>query len=156
MRYCSLRIRLPWISRNFFPYYKNFLIKNHYISSFFHPFTNSFPCYAGEAWWIANRKSALHILDFYNRDASLGKYCKNIICPEECYFQTVLGNANELTLSQDIFRYIDWTMHGDNPKILTEKDCVDILTSNALFARKMSHPRSKLLLDKIDKDILQF
>jgi hypothetical protein len=36
--------------------------------------------------------------------------------PEESCFNTVLSNIPDLRLSQDIFRYVDWSVGGAHPK----------------------------------------
>lgn len=71
---------------------------------------------------------------------------------EEIFFQTVLMNSTfkDRIIPQNL-RYSDWTVINA-PKILTEEDCERVLSSKALFCRKLSFQKSQGLLQIIPSD----
>lgn len=101
-------------------------------------------CYAGSEWFTANRKVAEYILGSQENYSWLAKHLRNRHCPDETYFQTVLGNATHLKLSKNSHRYIDWSSGTPHPRELQIDDLPSILGSAAHFARKFT-PDSPLL-----------
>jgi len=72
--------------------------------------------------------------------------------PEEIFFPTYFLNSHwRESVVDDNLRHVDWTnRNGSIPAFLDESDLQPILSSNALFARKMSSDISGELLDQID------
>lgn len=148
--YCSLRVDVPGISR-YLKFSKRTIWLEHPIFTTGRlPFTAEFKCFAGEVWFSANHRCARRILDFYDNDRDVADHYRKTLVPEESYLQTVLANASDLKLSQDYLRYVDWTLGGSNPKILTMDDLPLIERSNAHFARKFDESVDTIILDKLD------
>ena len=49
------------------------------------------------------------------------------------------------------YRYIDWSLGGSNPKILTEKDFQALCKSEMLIARKFDIKVDQTILNKLDE-----
>ena len=71
---------------------------------------------------------------------------------EEIFFPTYFMNSDLAeSVVKDDLRYTDWReRNGSNPAYLDETDTEAVLSSNALFARKMDSRCSARLLDAID------
>ncbi len=168
-RFCSVRIRVPWITR-----YLQFTTRYRWLSHPFFtqgrlPYSDKLKPYAGEAWFCANYRAAQSILNFYDKDQALAEHCRQILVPEETYFHTVLANDHSIKLSQNYLRYVDWSAPGSekplnlselpdakascgsNPRILTLTDLPKLLNSSAHFARKFSDQPDSDILDKLDE-----
>lgn len=137
-RYCSMPITVPWITRRLELSTRTFQLEHPLLTSWQLPFSKEFACYAGEAWFCANRRAARVILDSYTRNTKWVSHSRKVLCPEESYFHTVLANAPSLCLSQDPLRYMDWTVRGNHPKVLSVDDLPRLTASNAHFARKFA------------------
>ncbi len=136
-RYCSIPVTVPWITRRLQPGIRTFQLEHPLFTSGRIPFSPTFHCFAGEAWFCANGRAAEVILESYSHNTKLIAHYRKVRCPEESYFHTVLANAPNLRLSQDPLRYMDWTSGGNHPKVLTVDDIPRLAASNAHFARKL-------------------
>ena len=139
-RYQSVSMRIPWITRRFQFTMRTLQLQHPFFTAGHLPFTRQFNCFGGEAWFCANHRAAQAIIESYTTNAALVAHFRTVLCPEESYFHTVLGNASGLRLSQDPLRYMDWTVGGNHPKILAVEDIPRLTDSNAHFARKFAHP----------------
>jgi hypothetical protein len=108
--------------------------------------------YGGSTYWSLNRACLEHVLDYIEHDPYFLARFHHTFCSEEILFQTILVNSPlRETLVNDNLRYICWHgRHGSVPAILEEEDFSSIMSSNALFARKMAYPVSQDLVDQID------
>ncbi|MEO7933698.1 MAG: beta-1,6-N-acetylglucosaminyltransferase [Chthoniobacterales bacterium] len=149
--FCSRRLRVPWISRHLRLTSRAYWLEHPFFTTGQLPFSDTLRCFAGEAWFCANRKSAQAILGFYDTDTKLAPHYRKVLVPEESYFHTVLANAPGLKLSQDHLRYIDWTHGGSSPKILTSNDLPRMMATTAHFARKFAPAADPFILDRIDE-----
>lgn len=136
-RYCSIPITVPWITRRLQFETRILHLEHPLFTSGKIPFSPTFRCFGGEAWFCANRRAADVIFDSYTHNTKLVTHYRNVVCPEESYFHTVLANAPDLHLCQDPLRYMDWTSGGNHPKVLTVEDLPRLAESNAHFARKL-------------------
>jgi hypothetical protein len=152
-RYCHKRIVLPHKKKS-----KNkpriLIIRNSIINKFLIPFTKNFFCYSGWQFFSANRKSAQYIIDYHKTKKNLSLHYATCPHPEESYFQTILLNSNEIKVSNQSWRYIDWSAGGSHPKILTCADLLQIYESDAHFARKFNTEIDSKVFDEIDANLL--
>lgn len=95
-------------------------------------------CYAGSEWFTANREVAEYIVASQERYAWLARHLRNRHCPDETYFQTVVCNAPHFKVSNNNFRYIDWSSQHPHPKELQNDDLPSIAGASAHFARKFA------------------
>lgn len=77
---------------------------------------------------------------------------RNTRVPEEIFFPTYFLNSKLAPfVVRDSLRYVDWReRNGSCPAYLDASDVDAVLSSNALFARKVSSETSADLLDRID------
>lgn len=114
----------------------------------FHPFTDSYFCYAGDQWFAANAKSAAVLLA--PGTEPLLKYFTGRFPPDEAFCPTVLGNASELNICTESKHFIRW-QQGHHPRFLEESDLPRMLASRADFARKFA-PEAPVL-DALDAQL---
>lgn len=153
-RYCSVPVTIPWITKRLHLTTRTFQLEHPLFTAGRLPFSPQLRCFAGEAWFCANRRAAGKILDSYARDTKLGDHYRKVLCPEESYFHTVLANSSDLRLSQDPLRYMDWMASGNHPKILTMDDLPKLKNSGAHFARKFDESKDAAVLSELDQWIV--
>lgn len=111
--------------------------------------------FAGSTWWIIDMYTLDHILDFVHRNPAYAAFHKNTFAPDEVFFQTILLNSTDERVAKSIasnnMRFIKWeSIEAAHPTELTRKHMGEILSSDALFARKFTHHHSGEVLDLID------
>jgi hypothetical protein len=123
------------------------------------PFTPDFKCLYGDQWFAGNRRAAEILLNPTDKHMQLRRHLRSRNdVSDECYYQTILGNARGLKISNATRRFSDWTesaggpQGGPHPKVLGFDDLPAIISSKAYFARKFA-PTSPAL-DEIDKMLL--
>jgi Core-2/I-Branching enzyme len=116
------------------------------------PFSDDLRCYAGSFWFSANATAVGRILDVYASDRRLARHLRRAPLGEECYFQTVLGNARDLRLSGRNWHYIDWEDEdASHPRTLCLGDLAQLEASPAHFARKLDLDACPELYDALDR-----
>jgi hypothetical protein len=157
-RYCTRRFKIPWMNRKFKFTKRELNLKHPFLTTPFVPFSPKLRCFAGEHWFCANRKAAEYLLNFYRSHPKLAAHYRSLdrysVVPEESYYQTVFCNSDSLNISQNHWRYIDWSEGGFHPKTLRKEDIDAIRTSPAHFARKFDVDIDSDVLDLIDSEIL--
>ena len=119
------------------------------------PFAPDFKCLYGDHWFTGNRKVAKILLHPTAKHIQLRRHLRFRHNPDECYYQTVLGNTAGLKISKATGRFTEWSQSAGgpqgewHPKVLGLEDLPAIISSKAYFARKFA-PES-LVLDEIDK-----
>jgi hypothetical protein len=113
--------------------------------------------YAGATWWALSRKSCRFILRFVEREVLIVNFFKNTYCPDEMFFQTILGNSSFNEKIRRNLTYTDWSAGGARPAYISEKHLAFFrLTSTStlddlhcshemLFARKFSDERANVV-----------
>ena len=48
--------------------------------------------YGGSTWWALTRGAVQHVMAFTDSKREVVDFFKNTICPDESFFQTILGN----------------------------------------------------------------
>ncbi len=118
--------------------------------------------YAGSTWWALSREACDFILNFVARETRVVDFFMNTLCPDESFFQTILGNSPFKPKIVRNLTYTDWSAGGANPANITETHLAlfqtpasitqdDIYGSGEkLFARKFANETGKLvaLLDQ--------
>jgi hypothetical protein len=120
-------------------------------------FNDNFIPYHGSDWFMINRKSMEFILSSQEKIKIMTSYFKEVnkgpdlnVCPPEVIFQTILANNPSLKLSQNNYRYIDWSNSKNwHPNVLSLNDLSKILNSDSFFVRKMDAESSLDLMKSI-------
>ena len=83
------------------------------------PFQGMVP-YGGSTWWALSREACELIVSFVDRRPDFVRFFRHAICPDESFFQTIVGNA---ALRENVRRnltFVDWSAGGQNPSAFTE------------------------------------
>lgn len=114
-------------------------------------YKNGFACYAGSQWFTARSSVAEYIQRWSGENPWLEEHLLPRPCPDETFFHSIVCNAKQFRVSQNSYRYIDWSEGEWHPKTLAMEDLSAILSSGAHFARKFG-PDSPLL-DALDRNL---
>lgn len=122
--------------------------------------------YGGATWWGLTCKAIEYILRFVDSNPKLMKYFKNIVCPDEILFHTILGNSSFKEKSEGGLTYVDWSRGESNPAYITRnhlkifqnpqlfsQNLLDSTAEQKLFARKFcddSHQLIEILNNQIE------
>jgi hypothetical protein len=113
--------------------------------------------YGGWMWWSIDYYALNYILQFLEDHPKYLKYHKYTFVPDEVFFQTILLNSKDKRLLGSItnnhMRYIQWKDGKSHPETLTKNDMRAIMTSDALFARKIDPDLDDEILNMIDNYI---
>lgn len=106
--------------------------------------------YAGSTWWALSREACEHINAFATNELRIVEFFKHTHCPDESFFQTILGNSRFKPRIRRNLTYADWTAGGPSPAYIGSRHlpffrCTssfppsDIFgAGDILFARKFS------------------
>lgn len=106
--------------------------------------------YGGSQWWALSTPACEYILGFVSRERQVVDFFRHTVCPDEVFFQTVLGNSSYKNAMQRNLTYTDWSAGGSSPALLSERHLelfspgAPIVLDNGygpgevLFARKFS------------------
>jgi Core-2/I-Branching enzyme len=111
--------------------------------------------YGGGAYWCLSRQCIEYVAGFVARRPDVVSFFRHVDIPDEIFFQTILLNSElRETIVNDNLRYIDWT-RGRRPAILDVRDFEALRASPKLFARKFDSNQDEMVLDLIDRHLLQ-
>jgi hypothetical protein len=158
-RYCHVKFHLPLPNKKFQIKQRQVTLRHPWLTASFLPFSRDFRCFAGEHWFYANRKAAEYLLEFHRTKPRLASHYRRLdhdfISPDESYYQTVFCNAPHFKISQNHWRYIDWSTDEDHPQTLGINDLIKLQASSAHFARKFDMETNTSVLDELDQIVLQ-
>ncbi|MDR6738153.1 MULTISPECIES: beta-1,6-N-acetylglucosaminyltransferase [Herbaspirillum] len=75
---------------------------------------------AGSQWWAVTGEACRYMLDYHRQHPRLASFCKHVDCPDEFFFQTILGNSEHGKDLQPSITYTDWQPKRDSPETLTQ------------------------------------
>jgi hypothetical protein len=117
--------------------------------------------YAGSTWWALTREACGYIRDYVAEQPGVVDFFKDVFCPDESFFQTIIGNSPYGPRIQRNLTYTDWSSGGPHPASITDKhlqffrEKATVRTSDVygegelLFARKFSD-KSEDVVRRID------
>jgi len=126
------------------------------------PFDTNFQLFHGSDWFYLNKNTVKYLMKCRIETHPLTKFYQNKIkgknqhpCAQEIVIQSILGNSANLVIEFNNYRFIDWTNNGSfHPNTLTIDHLGYIMQTPALFGRKFYNVESKILLEIIDRNIL--
>jgi hypothetical protein len=113
--------------------------------------------YAGSTWWALSREACDVILAFVKRETRAVRFFKNTFCPDESFFQTILGNSDLRSRVARNLTYTDWSASKPHPAYMTEAHLGVFRATSSfagsdpygpgemLFARKFSDAHADLV-----------
>lgn len=75
--------------------------------------------YGGSTWWALTAPACDHILAFLGKEPQVVRFFRHTVCPDEMFFQTILGNSSYKTRMQRNLTYTDWSAGGPSPAFLS-------------------------------------
>jgi hypothetical protein len=104
-------------------------------------------------WFTITSKHVEFIIQRIDSSPHIVKFFTFSWAPDELIFQTLLFNsAYRKDIVGDNLRYIDWSDHKQNPKLLTSIDFNSFMQSDKFFARKFKE--NDEVLNLIDQRIM--
>jgi len=103
-------------------------------------------------WWAINRECATYLVNYFNSNKKLQRFCSYTWAPDEFLIPTIMMNSpfKDRVVNNNL-RHIDWSGGGAHPKIFSSCDLADLKNSDKLFARKFDINVDAAILDKIDQ-----
>ena len=115
--------------------------------------------YAGDQWWALTRDACKYILDFIEKEPAIYKFFRNTRCPDEMFFQIILGNSFFKEKMCRNLTYADWGgIVSSHPARISEEHIHELFSSGLsfssedwygpgpiLFARKFSDDQNCLI-----------
>lgn len=115
------------------------------------PFSPDFRLFGGSYWMTISRNAVRSVLNFTDARPDVVDYFRQVICPEESFIHSVLGNDPALKLTRRELRFVefDQTNHG----YVTEfgsSDLPRLMESGRFIARKFDFSRDPNLGDALE------
>ena len=102
-------------------------------------------------WWTLNKSCAEYVIDFLDKNERVKSFSRFIWAPDEIMIPTIIMNSPfKNKVINNNLRYIDWSLGGTNPKILTVEDFDKLKESDKLIARKFDIKVDTAILDLLD------
>lgn len=118
--------------------------------------------FAGSTWWALTHDAAEHILEFVAANPDVVRFFHNVVCADESFFQTVLGNSPFRARFRRNLTYADWSDGGDSPAYIGAAHLARFRSAGPLLqhdgygsgefllARKFSDERTDVV-DELDR-----
>ncbi|CAN7749241.1 beta-1,6-N-acetylglucosaminyltransferase [Caballeronia sp. LjRoot31] len=129
----------------------------------------------GSQWWGLSRHAVVYIIDFLDKNVNFYKFCKNVDCPDEFLFQTILWNSSFREKVSHSLTFTHWLPGRRSPENIDASYLPDFRQSviydsrqnncpngkkEVLFARKFSSSKDEIMnvLDEIifERELLLF
>ncbi len=112
--------------------------------------------YGGSQWWTMNRYAVKYILDFVKKNEAYSRFHRFTFAPDELFFHNILLNTHDERIQNSLINnnvtYMHWPdMSKGHPDILKQSHIQNILSSDALFARKFDMNEDSLVFDLLDE-----
>lgn len=103
--------------------------------------------YFGSSWICFSEEMEQWMEEYLESHMGFIRFHRNVNCPDETFFQTLLMNSPYREKRADYLHYVDWSDGGNRPGTLTVKDSGKLRNSDKLMARKFD--------EAIDKEIIE-
>lgn len=99
--------------------------------------------YFGSSWICFSGETELWMEEYLKAHPEYIQFHRNVNCPDETFFQTLLMNSPYRKKREDYLHYVDWSDGGNSPKTLTNDDYKKLIDSGKLMGRKFDINISK-------------
>lgn len=107
---------------------------------------------SNSTFWTLSPECAMFVVNKVENDKRLYNFFKYTWGSDEFVFQTILMNSPYRDqITNNNYRYTDWSGGGSHPKLLTTEDFDKIISSEAIFGRKFNIDIDENILDLIDE-----
>lgn len=111
--------------------------------------------YSGSSWICLSGELEGWIENYLKAHPEYARFYRNVNCPDENFFQTLLMNSPYKYKREDYLHYVDWSKGGNSPKTLTIDDYEKISGSDKLMARKFDANGDKEVMYRIKNELLE-
>lgn len=120
------------------------------------PFSSSFGCWVGKAWFAISRRAAEEVVSFVDSHPSYRKYYRWTVVPEESATVSIVMNSSALRVVERDLHFERWSNpYSGHPDVLGTGDLDDIVGSGTPFARKFDLRVDSQILDVLDQERLR-
>ena len=77
--------------------------------------------YGGSSWWALTRSTCEHIMRFVAERPNVVTFFKHTWCPDESFFQTIIGNTAAAARVVPNLTYTDWAPGAASPEYMSER-----------------------------------
>ena len=106
--------------------------------------------YFGSSWWCLNDAMVKWIYNFLSKYPEYIKLFKYSLCPDECFFQTLVMNSPYANNVKPYLHYVQWKKGKSSPKILTIHDLNNMIQSGKMMGRKFDIEIDKAVIQELD------
>jgi hypothetical protein len=115
------------------------------------PFGEDWRCFKGSQWMALSKAAVTRILEVMAKQPELARYYATTLVPDESFFQTILGNQDDLAARHGRLSFTVWAGSGAaHPKMLRSADVPAAVASGCAFARKFDIDIDTTALDDLD------
>lgn len=107
--------------------------------------------YFGSSWWCLNDAMVKWIYNFLENYPEYIKLFKHSLCPDECFFQTLVMNSPYANNVKPYLHYIRWEKGMSSPKTLTTIDYEELIKTEKIIARKFDIDVDSKIIEKLKK-----
>ncbi|WP_418554670.1 beta-1,6-N-acetylglucosaminyltransferase [Hominenteromicrobium sp.] len=107
--------------------------------------------YFGSQWWCLNDAMVKWIYNFLENYPEYIKLFKHSLCPDECFFQTLVMNSPFANTTKPYLHYIKWEKGKSSPKTLTTIDYEELKKTEKLIARKFDINVDAEIIERLRK-----
>ncbi|MEP7318389.1 MAG: beta-1,6-N-acetylglucosaminyltransferase [Panacibacter sp.] len=108
--------------------------------------------FTGASWFVLSKACISYILNCIETDKNYIKFFKTGFCPDESFFQTIIGNSQFYQQVKNSLTYADWSV-DPGPAVISENHLPVLKTvTDKFFARKFNDD-SAAVIDSIDKEL---
>jgi hypothetical protein len=117
-----------------------------------------FQLYTGACWFALSKGCVQYILKEVSENDLYYRFFKTAFCPDECFFQTIIGNSPFLSKTKPNLTYADWRVNpgpaniGEEHVTLLAEIFKTSLDAAPFFARKF-HDGSAAIVNKIETEL---
>lgn len=108
--------------------------------------------YSGSSWICLSGEMEDWMENYLKAHPEYIRFYRNVICPDENFFQTLIMNSPNKGKREDYLHYVDWSEGGNRPKTLTSADYEQLKACDKLMARKFDLAVDKKIIERLVKD----
>lgn len=115
------------------------------------PFSDSFGCWVGKAWFALSRRAVSQVVSFNQGHPGYRSYYRRTIVPEESATASIVMNSPDLRVVARNLHFERWSNpYSGHPDILRRDDLQEVMSSGMPFARKFDIGVDSGVLDILD------
>lgn len=108
--------------------------------------------FTGASWFALSKECINYILNHLESDKNYIKFFKTGFCPDESFFQTIIGNSPFYQQVKGNLTYADWSV-DPGPALIDENHLPVLKQSNDKFFARKFNDQSQVIIDLIDKEL---